>query len=657
MEVLLDANPFSSVCGRICHHPCEVSCRRTAVDTAVALRQLKRFVMEQTKDYRSSRKRKVKPRRKEKVAVIGSGPAGLTAAHDLALEGFQVTVLERASTAGGMLGITIPRYRLPYSVLKEDIDDILALGVELRTGVEVGKDMTIPQLREQGFDAVVVAVGLSESRGLAVPGIDAGGVLLAMPFLRRVAAGERPVLGDRVVVIGGGNVAFDAARSARRLGVGSVTMVSLESFDEMPAWDYEKKEAQEEGVEIKDSWGPRSVSVEDGVVKGIELKRCTRVFDESGRFSPEFDEGQTSALEAGTIILAIGQHADLTSVIGSAVKKAGETRVEWDPDTMATSENGVFAAGEVVTGPGAAVEAVREGHRAAAAVMHYLDTGELEKQPVRELPALCELPAEVAEKVRKLERADVGLIPPEERVKSFSEIERALTEAEAMGEARRCMACLLGAEVDEDRCAGCLTCVRVCPFGVATVEKTASMPGEMCQACGLCAAECPAAGIALTRYGTDQMKERLDELLKGPGARKDKRPLIVSYGCLFATRSRALAQVDPGEVSRTGVLRVMVPCVGRLSLPDLLAPFEKGADGLVILSCAEGGCAYPTVEERLAGRVEHARELLRETGLEGERIQLYRTEGSAEESWQGFWESSRKKLEELAGNREAVAGS
>jgi len=643
LELLLDANPFPSVCGRICHHPCEQQCRRSKVDGAVGLRMLKRFIVESTREYRLSRRRRIEPHRSERVAIIGSGPAGLTCAHDLAKRGFRVTVFEKSNTPGGMLGTTIPRYRLPYEVVKEDIDDILALGVELRTRCEIGKDLSIDDLRDEGFSAILVSGGLPESRTLGVAGIDSVGVMLAIPFLRSVRLGQDVSIGDRVVVIGGGNVAFDVARCARRLDAEKVTIVSLESADELPAWDWEVEEAAEEGIEIRNSWGPKTVLAENGLVRGLELKKCTSVFDDTGRFNPQFDENEVSALVADTIIIAIGQRSDLTCMAGSGVEVAGD-RLVYDPETMATTETGIFACGEVVTGPGSAVEAVRDGHRAANAIAHYLDTGALLKQPVEPLVSLGDIPRETIDKIRHLAPIVPELLPAERRVRGFSEIERGYTEAEALAEAKRCLACTVGAFPDEQKCVGCLTCVRICPFGVATVDRTAAMPEEQCQACGLCAAECPAAAIALKRFATNRMKEDIEKLLAEVDECDRVQPFIVTYCCMFEATSREMARADAGEIARTGVARVMVPCVARLSVADMIAPFELGAEAVAIISCSEGGCLYPTAEERLSRRVKMAKEILDEIGLGSERIDHWQTEISAEVSWPAFWEISKRKL-------------
>jgi len=642
MDLLLSANPFSSVCGRICHHPCEQNCRRIAVDKPISLRGLKRFVMDQTKDFRKTRKRQGAPANGKKAAIIGAGPSGLTAAQDLAMKGYQVTVFEASDSPGGMLGKAIPRYRLPFDVVMEDIADILALGVELKTNTAIGKDLSFADLRQQGFNAILLAIGLAQSKSLGIPGIDSKGILLGIPFLRMAAEGVPVKLGEKVVVIGGGNVAIDVARTARRLGSKKVTMVSLESRKEMPAWEWEIQEAVDEGIELMPSWGPKAIQAGKGGVRGIELKKCTRVFDENKRFNPAFDESVTTQVACDNILIAIGQGSDFSFLQGSGVKLTPRGLLEWDGETFATSVPGIFASGETVTGPGSAVEAVASGHRAAEAMDHWLQTGTFKKVPKEELPNIGELPKEVAEKARKLERVEVGLTDAGKRVQDFEEFERTYTEAEALREARRCVACATGAVVTEELCAACLTCVRVCPFGVATVDRTASTPAEKCLTCGLCAAECPAAAIALSRFGTEKVKQELARLA---GVKKDKdKPIIVSFNCIYEAQSRRY--LVPGEevLGKDGVLRIMVPCVARLKVTELLMPFELGADGVAVIACEEGECVYPTAEDRLEVRVRRAKQLLDEIGIGGGRMDLFKTKGSAEESWEELWEESRNKI-------------
>lgn len=652
LRLLLDANPFSSVCGRICHHPCEQNCRRSKVEAPIGLRRLKRFVVEATKEHRLaySKARQVPPGEMERVAIVGSGPSGMTAARDLVSMGYPVTVFERSENPGGLLGNVIPRYRLPYEAVKEDIDDILSLGVKLVTGMEIGRDITIENIFREGYSAILLATGLSESRTLNVPGIDSEGVMLALPFLQTVLSPIPPVLGKRVAILGGGNVAIDVARSARRLGAEKVTIICLESPEEIPAWKWEVEEAHDEGISIMHSRGPRKVFTDNGHIKALELKRCTSVFDSDGRFNPQYDEMDTATLLADNAIIAIGQRGDLTSLNGSDVQTAPGGRLRCDPKTQATSRQGVFACGEVLTGAGSAVEAVRDGHRAARAIVHYLETGDLIEQPYDDPQALGELPDETVEKIVKRHPVALDLVKPELRIKDFVEIERGFSEAEALNEAKRCLACTTGAFADEEKCAACLTCVRICPFGVATIEKTAVMPQEKCQACGLCATQCPAAAIALKRFGTTQMRDELRSAMESQNTELMAKPLIVSYCCLFEVTSRNWVSETTVNCLESGIVRVMIPCVARLGVLDILSPFEMGVDGVVIIGCSGGDCLYPTAEQRLENTVREARGVLGEIGLEEEVIDYWRTEGSAEVSWSSFWEISRRKLKLMKDN-------
>jgi formate dehydrogenase beta subunit len=642
LEILLATNPFSSVCGRICHHPCEEGCRRKKVDAPVSLRMLKRFVIENTRDYRKSRSRKPKARIKKKIAIIGSGPSGLTAANDLAYEGYSVTVFEKSRNLGGMLCLTLPRYRLPYSVVKEDIEDILSLGVSVKTDCEIGGDITIAELKKE-YDAVLVATGLAESRTLDIPGIDSEGVSLSIPFLTSVSLGSPLPIGKNVVVIGGGNVAIDVARTAMRLGAEKVMAVSLESREEMPAWDSEIREAMEEGVEIINSRGPRAIVNEDHRVAGIEFKRCNSVFDENKRFNPAYDEKNVMVLPADSIIISIGQSVDLSFAKGSSLKTLPGGRLEFNPRTLSLSEKGIFACGEVVFGPGSSIEAVQKGHLAAKAIDNYLKKGTLLEMEEVKHPSLGDIPEETFRKIRERKRVEVELLPAETRVKDFSEFERSYTEEEALREARRCLSCTAGAFVDEAACASCMNCVRICPFGVATVEKTAAMPEEKCVTCGICAAECPAAAIALKRFETDKMEAEIAQFLNSAREEGTSQSLIVCFACLYETTTRKTLYEKKGELLKQGIDLIAIPCVARLSLPELLAPLALGADSVVIIACESNECLYPGAESLLYKRVNKAKSLLEEIGVSPEKIDFWETKGSAESSWEAFLQISKMK--------------
>jgi NADPH-dependent glutamate synthase beta subunit-like oxidoreductase/coenzyme F420-reducing hydrogenase delta subunit len=606
---------------------------------------LKRFLVENTREYRAARRKRPVDKKEGRVAVIGSGPSGLTAGLDLALLGYRVKVYEKDSRLGGMLAHAIPRYRLPVEALAEDIEDILAAGVEVRTGCEVGRDIAFDDLQKEN-DAVLVAVGLSESQSLPIPGFDSQGVFPGIAFLWDIANGLTPEVGDRVLVVGGGNVAIDIARAAKRLGPSKVYMACLEKREEMPAWKWEIEEAEQEGIEILNSWGPREILANEGKVTGIEFKSCVSVFDDQRRFSPRYDESVTNKVEVDSVILAIGQKADLGCLAQTPVA-VDRGRLVCNRGSMTTSERGVFVCGEVMTGPGSAIQAVATGHKVAKAIVHFLETGETLKLDDFDVPTIGELPAATAALAKRFERIEVGLADPAERIKDFSPIEPGYTEGEALAEARRCLACATGAYLESPvDCAGCLTCVRVCPFGVAQVERTAVMPAQQCQTCGLCAAECPAAGIALTRFATNGMKDALKAVLSRANGAKIARPFVVSYCCINETTSRRfLKEQSEEEIQESGVLRVMIPCVGRLSTVDLISPFELGADRVAVIACKEDGCFYTGAEELLARRVSRVKKFLDEIGVGQDSLQLFRPDGAAEESWPAIWKELRSAAE------------
>ncbi len=614
LDLIGEVLPFPSVCGRICHHPCEQDCRRNELDEPAAIRDLKRFVAEY--DYPEAPEPRPVSQDKEKVAVIGAGPAGLTAALDLAKKGYRPTVYEKHPVAGGVLATAVPTYRLPRSVLQKDIDAILARGVELKTGVEVGKDVTLEGLRSEGFKAVILAVGLAKSQGLPIPGADAARVQLALPFLEAFAFGGKPDMGDDVIVIGGGNVAIDVARSAVRAGAGRVRMVCLENKEEQPAWDWETHEAAEESIETVYRQGPARIIVEDGAVTGVEFKKVTRVFDPDGRFSPEYDDSDLTKLECDTVVFAIGQASDLSFVEGTDVEVNERGRLVFDRDRAGTSAKDVFACGEVVTGPGAAVEAAASGHKAALAVDGYL-RGEAVDLAESLPPKIEKLPESAFEKVPKVERPKMPMVAPEVRKANFDEFELGLSEAAVLAAARNCMNCGAGAVVISDKCAACLTCLRVCPFDVPVVTESAEMQSCLCQGCGICAAECPANAIVMAGYGLKDLRnETVDALasLEGNGAR------LVVYAC----GHHAPASLWGGESSDRppGAKEIYLPSMSRLNVADILGAFESGAGGVLVLACESGTCRYPGVDVRLRRRVAQARELLGEVGIAAERIEL-----------------------------------
>lgn len=614
-EKIRQFNPFPSVCSLVCHHPCEQSCRRSDVDDPVALRNLKRFAAERALEYREKQRAAAAITHAETVGVVGAGPAGLAVAQDCIKQGYPVTVYDALPVPGGMLACAIPRYRLPLDVLEQDIADITALGVKIHSGVTVGTDISLGEVRQR-HAAVVLALGLSQSRGIPLANGDHPDVVLALPFLRAAALGEPVEVRDDVLVIGGGNVAVDVARTAVRLGARSVKMVCLENEEEMPAWDWECREALEEGISIVYRLGPTEAVVEDGKIAGLVCRAVERVFDGDGRFSPTYDDSRLTTLDGEMIILAIGQASDLGLVQGSDVEATDRGRLVFDPKTMATSAKGVFAAGEVVTGPGAAIEAVASGHRASAAVLHYLRTGQLAEIADESVEKLDDLPEDVVEQVRRVERLAMPALTPEERRKSFVQFELGYSEADALREARRCLSCAAGAFVDKKTCEACLTCLRVCPFGVPAVDDVAVMCSDMCQSCGLCAVECPAVAISIRRFAVGDVREQTARLMASSEVPVSRVELVCSQDATSREELMERLVRDNG----TAVAIIPVSCAARVDEVDMMKPFELGAATVVVRRCAE--CRYRGAIDRVTKRIDRTRQILDAAGVGGDNLIL-----------------------------------
>mgnify|MGYP006283315189 CR=1 FL=1 len=615
-EEIRRTNPFPSVCSLICHHPCEAECRRNDVDEGLALRHLKRFVTEKVQDYREKTRKPAKITESQSVGVIGSGPAGLTVAYDCVRAGYPVTVYEALPAAGGLLACAIPRYRLPWDALEEDLEDIRALGVDIKTDTKAGEDVSWDELHEK-HDSLVLAAGLSKSRSIPLENGDHPDVKLALPFLRASALDEPQEVKDHVIVIGGGNVAVDVARTAIRLGAETVKMICLENEEELPAWDWESEEALEEGIEIIHREGPTEVIVDDGEITGLVTRAVERVFDEDGNFSPTYFDDQISRFPGQMIVLAIGQQADLDFLEGSGLECSRPGRLEFHPETMSTSEKGIFSCGEVIAGPGSAIEAVASGHRAAQAVLNYLETGELKPVEEEEFEEVQDFPEHVPSIMPELDRQPMAMMSPEERKKSFTQFELGYDEAQALSEAWRCVSCAAGARVDEDRCAACLTCVRICPFDAPTIEDIANMPAEICQACGLCAAECPADCIMIQRIeDAPTVPERVQELIDGT----EQTVTTVEIVCAHDAKTRE-ELVDRLE-KRNGTSAAILPvgCAGATREVDMLKPFELGVKDVKVRLCSD--CIFEGADDRIRKRVARTKELLEEVGLSGDQLVL-----------------------------------
>ena len=585
-------NPLASVCGRVCAAPCEDACRRGAIDAPVSIRALKRHVTEQygvesvrpdTQDrlrdtgiaegnrypghlpmafHRTAQAPVTGPR--HKVAVIGAGPAGLAAAHDLALLRYDVTIFEAAAEPGGMMRFGIPEYRLPRTLLAAEIDRIVSLGVELKLNAPLSSSFGLRHLREAGFEAVFLSVGVSRGRDLQIPGVEMDGVVKAVDYLLNVNRGYRLNLGRRVVVIGGGFVAFDAARTALRAGreaepeatvadlgaetdarlkeamdsaraalrggATEVTVVSLESLDEMPVLrttqgHEEFEEAAKEGVRFITRKGPRRL-LGNGHVIALELRGVTRVFDDNGRFSPQYNPDELGIIEADACVLAIGQQADLSFLTpDDHVTLTPGGTIVIDPTTLATSAPGIYAGGDVAFGPRNLIEAVANGKRAARSIHEHLAGDRARLETTVEIETLPTSHYTMLSGFERFDRETPPTLSLDRRT-GIAEVETGYEHDAAVRQAARCLVCHVQTIYDPEKCVLCNRCVDICPeyclaivpFDTldldpelkATLTARAEAGGfplaamvkddERCIRCGLCAIRCPTDAMTMERF-------------------------------------------------------------------------------------------------------------------------------------------------------------
>ena len=466
-------NPLPAVCGRICNRRCEDACTRGRVDAAIAIDEVKKFIAQRDLDAATRYiPPVVTPTRAggfdQKIAIIGAGPAGLSCAFYLAEKGYKPVVFEKMPRPGGMLTYGIPSFKLEKDVIEAEVEVIREMGAEFRYGVEVGRDVTLAELREQGFAAFYVAIGCQGGRLPGVDGQDAKGVWTAVDFLAKYTdqtAGAAPAMG-RTVVVGGGNVAIDAARVAARTQAPEVTMLCLESAEEMPASDEEVAEAREDGVDIRCGWGPKEVLTDEaGAVRGIVLKRCTRVFDEDGRFAPEYDEGDLVTIECDQVVFAIGQSIEWGSLLeGSAVELGRGQGAVADPQTYQTAEPDIFVGGDVYTGPKFAIDAIAAGHEAAVSIHRFVQHGTLTiGRNQRKYVELNKDDADLSSYDTAQREVPAVKDAAAAKAAPFREYVETLTEEQVRAETARCLGC--GASVvDPNKCIGCGLCTTKCAF-------------------------------------------------------------------------------------------------------------------------------------------------------------------------------------------------
>jgi formate dehydrogenase (NADP+) beta subunit len=538
-------NPFASVCGRVCAAPCEDACRRGEIDQPIAIRALKRFVTEQfgteTGNGRVWEKVAAAPEveRPQSIGIVGGGPAGMACAHDLRRLGYRVTVYEATDRLGGAMWLGIPEYRLDRGVLAADMQAILDLGVVVEYETRLGHDVTLAELRTR-HDALFLGIGATLGRGLDIEGGDADGVFKAIEFLINMNRGFEVAVGERVVVIGGGDVAMDAARTALRAseyaaasisdryeeaeersamtealdvartavraGARDITVISLESREEMPAHDFEIEEAEREGIGFVHRRGPARILTDGARVTGLETIGVTSVFDEQGRFSPTFDQEDRREFDADTVILAIGQAIDLEALGGDGPAISPRRTIQIDPDTGATSIEGIWSGGDAAKGPRTLIDAIADGRRSAADIHRYFGGDTAPPRPgrmvqLRQFHRLDDV-------YDRWQRVDVPTLETGRRI-GLAEVETGFTPEQARCEAARCLRCFANILLDVGRCVLCALCADVCPVDVLSLVPSEEIypdrPGgtallldeKKCIRCALCIERCPTDALSM----------------------------------------------------------------------------------------------------------------------------------------------------------------
>ncbi|NLH01541.1 MAG: FAD-dependent oxidoreductase [Clostridiales bacterium] len=470
LELIKKENPFPAVCGRICPHACESECTRGDIDQPIAIDEIKKFIADQElkSDVRFVPQNRHNYSNK-KIAVVGAGPAGLSCAYYLALDGYSVTVFEKQEKLGGMLRLGIPSFRLEKDVVEAEIDILREMGVEFKTGIEVGRDVTLDQLRSQGYKAFYLAIGAQAGRKLGIEGEDAEGVIAGVDFLRDVNLGKDAKLSGNVVVIGGGNVAIDVARTAVRENAKTVNMYCLESASEMPALPDEIEEANAENIVINNGWGPKRIIVENGRVTGIEFKKCLSVF-ENGRFAPKYDENQVITVPADYVLLSVGQAIAWGSLLeGSKVELGRGNTAVADGFTYQTAQPDIFVGGDAYSGPKFAIDAIAAGKQGAISIHRFVQPGQslIYGRDRREYRAL-DKDSVIVSGYDNTPRQKAGHSP--ESAKSFRDNRLTFTEEQVKKETERCLGCG-AAIVDEYMCLGCGQCTTKCKFDAIHLEK------------------------------------------------------------------------------------------------------------------------------------------------------------------------------------------
>ena len=685
LHVVREKNPLPGICGRVCTHPCESYCNRNQIDAPVAIRALKRFVADYELEHPIPIPKPTTGTRKEKIAIIGSGPTGLTTAHDLAKIGFNVTVFEELSEPGGMLIAGIPSYRMPRDILKIEIDYIRNLGVKIITNKKISGKQDYNKLLKD-YDAVYVAIGAHIGKKLGIPGEnDYEGFLDAVTFLRDVNLDTPQKPGEKVIVIGGGNSAIDAARTALRLG-SEVNIVYRRTRQEMPANEEEIKDAEEEGIKIHYLAAPAKIVGKNGKVTGLE---CTKMKlgepDESGRARPIPIKNSEFIIEADIIIPAISQEPDL-----SFLPKDHHIDISrWqtfaaDENTMATNIPGIFAGGDVVTGPNTVINAIAQGHVAARSIERFIDGEKLEQSDNKTKPIETEIKIDLKNRP-KIKRSEIPMQILSERKHSFKEVEYGFDEATAIAEAQRCLRC--------GPCDECYICVSDCHkglsvfhspdnqndfvlrlppnfdskdlsngnlYGIIKSESGKEMPIELdsylpivqenlCRGCGDCVTVCEYNACQLIPKNGDILVSQIDpDLCRGcgtcvtfcpssaikPGRYTSdwlsfkfknidpKKRNIVVYSCNW--NGADFEKVNTSKYKNTNYIFIQTMCTGRIESTFILRAIEEGADGVLVVGCSADECHYEFGAKRFAETFAKVQQLTHMLGYDKNRIE-YKT--------------------------------
>jgi len=617
LQIIRDGNPFPSICAHVCTHPCEDKCRRAQVDSPIAIRSLKRFAV----DFGGDRmvQTEAETKHSEKVAIVGSGPAGLSCAYYLRTLGYTVTVFEAHTEVGGMLRVGIPQYRLPREVLDTEVYRLNQIGIEIRTNTRV---VSLDVLFELGYKAIFITIGAHQSLKMGIEGEDSPGVIDGATFLREVNLGLHPVPGDSVAVVGGGNVAIDAARTAARLGAKKVTILYRRSNKEMPADPQEVKQALEEKIRIQYLVTPTRITRNEGKLHLTCIKMKLGEPDTSGRRQPIPVEGSEREKLFDSIIIATGQAPLTPGDFGVSIGRGSTIQV--DPVTLTTNRQGVFAGGDAVTGPATVTEALAAGRMAANRIDDYLQHRYPVNPKGEKGKVNGELKPETINAIRTISRNEPQVLSPELRSKGFQPIELSYGWEEAINEARRCLRCGMGAEIIfQDKCATCLTCLRVCPYHVPYLDEygTINIPADQCQACGICVAECPANAIILRKNRDIKIiSEELDHVFKSATETKHQS-MIVGFCCqygLFGTGT--LSGLWRG--TKAGVRIVPVLCIAKVEAKHIMRAFEEGVEGVFIAGCGEQ-CARENTASQVMKRVNKVKGVLKSIGIDPERLKLF----------------------------------